>query len=609
MLATLCALVFLSAAAADAPPATAGSTTAGVQREEKVVRALEAWMKAYRAGKIDYLSPKSILKESIADRYGVLPKGMVGNLDSRRELQILLDGVTRLDSADAIAAVLQVAAVGLDKGKYTREMAPFIVRDLGEKALQQFKSNEAKDQLLKIARGEVKLDRGIEVAVRAAALRGIGLRKDGTFRSALEQQLGANEPPLRLAAAEGLGWLGDEAAAPALAEALGRETEENVIEAEVASLRALYASYLPDPTKAAAPTPKPDSAKEPADAKQAEPVAPAPAAPKPLPESSRLAVRAAIKALGRSSWRADLDLCAFLADFRSGESIPALIDVLQRYKDHPDEVQSGKLSGLVLHRAHGLLVAMTGAVYPADQPEQWRELWEHEQAALTAKAEAPPKPATDASGTVSQGLFGIPVQGTRVLFVVDLSGSMNFPMHGLGTAAAGAAPAKAQTRLDFAKKELKHVVETLPDATSFNFITYNGEEKPKVWHKTLVQATEKSREKAIKFLDDMVAEGGTNMWSGLEESLKMKSLVYGDRYDTNVDEMFLVSDGAPNVGEVIDPIEILRIVTETNRFSKVRINTIFITSPNERDPRDMAITPSELMQRMAAQNGGKFVKL
>ena len=118
-----------------------------------------------------------------------------------------------------------------------------------------------------------------------------------------------------------------------------------------------------------------------------------------------------------------------------------------------------------------------------------------------------------------------------------------------------------------------------------------------------------NKEKALKFLEAMAADGGTNMWSGLEEGLKMKSLVYGDRYDTNVDEMFLVSDGAPNLGDVTDPIEILRIVTETNRFSKVHINTVFITSPNEQDPRDMTITPSELMQRMAAQNGGRFVKL
>jgi len=56
-------------------------------------------------------------------------------------------------------------------------------------------------------------------------------------------------------------------------------------------------------------------------------------------------------------------------------------------------------------------------------------------------------------------------------------------------------------------------------------------------------------------------------------------------------------------------MEILRVVTETNRFSKVRINTIFITSPNERDPRNLSLSPSDLMKLMAEQNGGRFVQL
>ena len=587
-------LIFAAPAAPTTAPRPATTWRQPAAAEEKALKALAAWMKAYRAGKIEFTSRKSILKVSIADKYGVLPEGMVGDLPYDRELKILLEAAVKLDSAEALGAVLEVAAVGLDQGKYTREMAPSQVRELGEKALQKFTSNEAKDELLKTARGELVLDRGLEVALRAAALRGIGMRQDATFRAAVEQQLGAAEQPLRLAAAESLGWLGEEAAAPALADALEREVDDCVIEAEVASLRAIYAKYL-----AEAPSPNTDGAAKPA----------AGPAPPTLPESSRLAVQAAIKALGRSSWRADMALCAFLSQFRSGDAIPALVDILQRFVDHPEEVKSGKLSGLLLHRCHELLVSMTGAVYPADQPEKWRELWTDHKDALIAQATAAPKAAAGNSGTKSQGLFGIPVQGTRVLFIIDLSGSMNFPMHGFGTAAPGSAPAKVPTRLDNAKRELTRVVQGLPEITHFNFITYNGDPKPKVWSKQLLQATSRNREKACKFLDGMDAEGATNMWSGLEEGLKMKSLVYGDRYDTNVDEVFLVSDGAPNRGDVTDPVEILRLVTETNRFSKVRINTIFITSPNEQDPRDMSMTPAELMKRMAESNGGRFVKL
>lgn len=582
MLRVLCAVLYLlTAPAFAAMPAPQAS-------DDKVLKALDAWLKAYRAGKIDFVSKLSVLDKSVAAKYGLLGEGFIGDLNAASELNLLLKATAALDTAEAMAAVLEVAAVGLDDGKYDHRMAPQQVREMGESYLRGFKSNEARQQLLLAARGELDVKRKLETAVQAAALRGIGMRQERTFRSAVEQQLGAGEARLRLAASDSLGWLGDVAAVDALAAALLRETDETVLIAQVAALRTLLAEHADKPEPAGA-------------------AGEAGATRVPLPATARLAVRAVIGALGRGSWRVDMDLCAFLAAFRSGEAIPALIDVLQRFHDHPEQVQSGLLSGLLLHRAHELLVELTGAVYPADQPQQWRELWQREQAALTAAAERPPKPAP-AQGTVSSGFFGIPVQGTRILFVVDLSASMNFPMHGLGTSAGGS-PAKVATRLDFAKRELKRAVQALPDASSFNFITYGGDPKSRAWQKNVVPSTAKNKERALAFLDAMQAEGGTNMWAGLEEALKMKSLVYGDRYDTAVDELFLVSDGAPTVGAITDPIEILRIVTETNRFSKVRINTIFITSPNERDPREMAITPAELMRRMAEQNGGRFVKL
>jgi len=213
-----------------------------------------------------------------------------------------------------------------------------------------------------------------------------------------------------------------------------------------------------------------------------------------------------------------------------------------------------------------------------------------------------PEPAGKAGTTVST-LFGIPVQGTRVLFVVDLSGSMDFAMQGHNPNGE----VKITTRLDIAKEELTRAVQELPDNAALNFVTYNVDAK--VWKKDLQLANQKNRTEALEFIRKMKANGGTNMWAGLVEGLKMKSYAYGDRYESNLDEMFMVSDGGPSVGEVIDAVEILRIVGETNRFSKVRINTIFITSDNEKDPRTNSLTPAELMRRMAEENGGRFVKL
>ena len=151
-----------------------------------------------------------------------------------------------------------------------------------------------------------------------------------------------------------------------------------VLPAVVQALRTLYEKYLPKPSSTAAAKPEDKEAggaKESGEKATGEAAAAKPATPAGPPESVRLAVRAAIKALGRSTWRADMVIVRLLDDFRSAESVPALITVLERFRDHPEEVQSGKLSGLLLHRAHELLVSMTGAVYPATQPDKWRELW------------------------------------------------------------------------------------------------------------------------------------------------------------------------------------------------------------------------------------------
>ena len=138
----------------------------------------------------------------------------------------------------------------------------------------------------------------------------------------------------------------------------------------------------------------------------------------------QLAVSNAVMALGRGSWRSDMAIVRFLERFRSAESIVALIDILQRFVDHPDQIRSGKLSGLLRYRAHETLIALTGALYPMDRPDRWREFWEREKATFQVAENN----NAEGSNTVSAGFFGVPVRGSRVLFILDLSGSMDFNM-------------------------------------------------------------------------------------------------------------------------------------------------------------------------------------
>lgn len=570
----------------DPPPARACAPTIA---DDKALKALDAWLKLYRAGKVDYLS-KNPIKESLAIKFGLLPKNGLGDATWAGDLSAILDAVAKLDDAEAAASLLDVAAIGLDAGKYDYAMAPGLVRAAGEEALAKLSTTAAKDEIARAARGERKADKGMVVALQAAGVRCLGRFKDRTMRTTIEGLLADNDEIVRANAAEALATLGDDEAALALIGALERETSDSVLTTVANSLRSLFAKHLKNDKAAPAAAEKGDAAGAQAEAA--------------VPESVRLAVRTAIKALGRSTWRADMAIVRLLDEFRSAETVPALIAVLERFRDHPEEVKSGKLSGLLQYQAHDLLVAMTGAVFPADQPDKWRELWERDKDSIKVTEKHEPK---GPPSTVSGGFCGIPVQGTRVVFVLDLSGSMDWPC-------AGNTAKDAPSGLKYAQQELRRAMDAIAPNAQFTLVTFNGDAKAEVWSKEMVTASDKNRQKFLKHVDGLRALGGTNLWGGLEETLKIKSLTYGSRYDSNVDEVFILSDGAPSVGDVIDPLEILRMVKDANRFANVRINTVFLNTVKPANvnvaPMDhMTITAAELMKRIAEQNGGKFKEL
>ena len=71
-----------------------------VPGDEKVLKAIDARLKAYRSGKIAFNNIKDdVSKGGIAEKYGLIPKGVVGTITARRELELLLEQAVALDSA------------------------------------------------------------------------------------------------------------------------------------------------------------------------------------------------------------------------------------------------------------------------------------------------------------------------------------------------------------------------------------------------------------------------------------------------------------------------------------------------------------------------------
>lgn len=592
MIAPLLALVACAAPAAVTATATADSArvaaTAPQGPAARPLKALDAWLKLYRRGKVDYRSSEPLGKKSIALKYKVRRPNDLGNPTWAGDLKLIVAALAARNDAEAARALAEVAAVGLDrKGNYSYAMAPYSVRAEALEAFRAVRAASAKDALAAGARGEWDV-RKRAAALRAAAVLALGYVGDPAYADVVHAALEDEDVVVRIHAAQSLAEVGDEASQRALVAALEREQDDAVLVTIAKTLRELYAEHVRREQD------KRDRRRARGDSAAAD------EAPLPPPPTARLAVRAAISALGRTTWRADMVLVRLLDDFRTVEAVPALIDVLERFRDHPEDVASGALSGLLQVRVHELLVGMTGAVFPADDPASWRALWEREQDKLAVvtkqAASAAPK-----SGTSAQGFVGIPVEGTRVVFILDLSGSMEWPMDDGG----------ARTRrLDYAKRELLKAIDGLAPNAMFNLVTFNGDDEAEAWSKDLVVANKRNRQRFARFVEKLRPLGGTNLWSGMEKALGIKTLVYGNHYETTVDEIFLLSDGAPSVGDVMDPVEILRLTQEINRFKEVRINTVFISSRTPPEvmaaQQNLSLSPKELMRRMAKENGGKF---
>lgn len=555
---------------ADAPSAAPAAATAS-----DAAKALSAWLKLYRRGRIDYRSKRDIGRESVAARHGLRDDSTLGNPTWAGDLELICEKLATQNDAEAAHALAEAAAVGLDDETYEYAQAPYAVRDVALSAIASMHAKPAKEELAAGARGEWRGKHSD--ALRAAAVLGLGRIGDPAYFEVIQQALEADGEILRIQAASALISIGSKQALEAVIARIEHETADAVL---VVAAKELREHYRKEVLRI--------RAKSNGEGDKAAP-----------PATARLAVRAAIQALGRTTWRADIALVQLLDDFRSAEAVPALIEVLEAFRDNPADVERGKLSGLLKVRVHELLVSMTGAIFPADQPERWREFWDQQKDTLKVADNADGAPK--ASGTAAAGFAGIPIQGTRVVFILDLSGSMDWKMDDAGD---------KLRRLDFAKRELLKAIDSLSPNAMFNLVTFNGDAESVSWSKKLVDANTRNKKRLHQFVNKLEPRGGTNLWSGVEKALAIKSLVYGNHYETTSDEIFLLSDGAPTVGEVIDPVEILRLVSEINRFKEVRINTVFISSetPPEVRAREarLSLTPAELMRRLAGQNGGQF---
>ncbi len=202
------------------------------------------------------------------------------------------------------------------------------------------------------------------------------------------------------------------------------------------------------------------------------------------------------------------------------------------------------------------------------------------------------EPATLRGSNGGSTYHGLPLDGSSVMFVLDLSKSMNKTM---GKPARAAKEGEV-SRLTTALKELIRTLRQLPGHMRFNIVAFAGRLEP--FAPEPVLATPDQIESAEAWLLDRQMNLGTRIHDALEFAFASAGRGVEDGYfSATIDTMVLLTDGMPIVGAKNDPpASILRALKRWNLGSQIRIHTVGLGDG----------VPLQFLKKVAKAYGGQF---
>ena len=250
-----------------------------------------------------------------------------------------------------------------------------------------------------------------------------------------------------------------------------------------------------------------------------------------------------------------------------------------------------KEEGRMLDDITDALKGLTGKDYEP-KPDPWRIWWDK-----VKKNWAPPpelKPGETVLGKQDGKavyFYGIRSSSKRVVFCIDISGSMNFPLDGQG--------GKKDPRIKRAKKELIQALSALPEDAIFNIVVYSV--SVKVWKRRMQTATLKSKQSARKFVEALEPSGGTNIFDALVTSLQTAATAGKKKpkkgEPPSADTIFFLTDGQPTAGRITDPNQIIEEITNRNSLLGLTIHTVGVSREQN----------AGFLLNLAKRNNGKYV--
>jgi len=250
------------------------------------------------------------------------------------------------------------------------------------------------------------------------------------------------------------------------------------------------------------------------------------------------AITYAQRSLGAKSWELRTAAIRYLTKFRDVSSIPLLIG------------RFGKEDGRLHAEVGNALFVHTGT--RCWKRGEWDAWWRKKRSGFVLPHEDTVKSGMGGIAGQTSAYHGIPLVSKRVAFLIDISGSMG----------ARIGSGRKHTRLDLAKDELTKALGNMPADHRVNLIPYSSGVRP-LW-KELQLADKVAREQILKQIKKLRPTGGTNIYGALEVAFR----------DRNVDTIYLLTDGEPSAGAIVNPNDIADEIYRWNHLRQIVIHCI-----------------------------------
>lgn len=325
---------------------------------------------------------------------------------------------------------------------------------------------------------------------------------------------------------------------------------------------------------------------------------------------------AVLQSLSHEDWRVRSRAIVAIQELRLKAGVRGLIERLR--------VEEGRLAG----DAYATLKLLTQRKF-IDDPDMWQVWWDRTEKKFVmpdlekiAAARKEQELHGTQYSTGGKSFAGIETRSENILFVIDISGSMETPFGNLDRLQQSGRTYTSTRRLGIVKEELIQTIHDLPGSTGFNILSFATDVK--FWKKLQMKANVLNKSNAERWVSRLKPLGGNR--AGFKAQTGMIKLTNDEgstnthlalmtalgeppegrrgnefvitRPDTPLDTIFFLTDGEPTVGEITDMHKIRAEVRRVNEFRRIQLHVIYVGE-----------FPDPEFEKLAHENDGVFVSI